>query len=442
MRNRFFSSFGCLGLVLPLAGVACSSAAGNDDTASLSADLTVREERGVDSAGAFTAADAKTLEDQHGVQWTGVYIGGKCSGGFGWNRDVVTAIHRSTSWGFMPTYVGQEAASSCAGERPVLTYAQGQADAHHAAALMASFAWDAHRDIPVALDVEQDTFQGNPHGTIDYVRGWTDGTRTQGYVPYVYANPDAVNAFVAARLDIPAVWVASYFYSGFENVTPYELHQIGNHYTHNNRAWQYAGNVWVPSIGASVDCNVSDLALAPGPGGTNLPPPQTVAEKIVSIALANVGKGACSKNSEGGKAFDSSCTGNGGLPEYWCADFARWVWAQAGAHDTSELDAAAGSFFVYGQKHRTLHKTPHPGDAVVFDYHGGGRADHVAVVTKVEPNGHIETVSGDWAGQSGSEAHFASTSHVDLNTPAYGPAVGSTPSVMGMTISGYISPLQ
>jgi len=160
---------------------------------------------------------------------------------------------------------------------------------------------------------------------------------------------------------------------------------------------------------------------------------------VASIALANVGKGACSQNSTGGYDFDSSCTGNGGSPEYWCADFARWVWAVAGA-DTSGLDAAAGSFYVYGQNHGTLHSTPAVGDAVVFDYAGGGVADHVAIVTQVNSNGTIETVSGDWGGDNGSEATFASTSHVVFNAPAYWGGVGSAPGIMGMTISGYISP--
>ena len=160
---------------------------------------------------------------------------------------------------------------------------------------------------------------------------------------------------------------------------------------------------------------------------------------IASIALANVGKGACSRNSAGGYDFDSSCTGNGGHPEFWCADFARWVWGQAGAN-TSGLTAGAGSFYVYGQNHGTLHSTPSIGDAVVFDYAGGGYADHVAIVTRVNSNGTIETVSGDWAGESGSEATFSSTSHADLNAPAYWGGVGSRPAIIGMTISGYISP--
>ncbi|HEY1954489.1 MAG TPA: CHAP domain-containing protein [Polyangiaceae bacterium] len=162
---------------------------------------------------------------------------------------------------------------------------------------------------------------------------------------------------------------------------------------------------------------------------------------VQKLASANVGTSACGTNSLGGKGFDSSCTGNGGLPEYWCADFARWVWEKTGAGSTSELTAAAGSFYVYGQKHGTLHNTPKLGDAVVFNYAGNGYADHVAIVTQVNGNGTIETVSGDWNGQSGTEAHFASTSHTVLNAPAYAGTVGTAPGIMGMTISGFISPV-
>ncbi|MEO8800226.1 MAG: CHAP domain-containing protein [Polyangiaceae bacterium] len=162
---------------------------------------------------------------------------------------------------------------------------------------------------------------------------------------------------------------------------------------------------------------------------------------VATLASANVGTSACGTNSLGGKAFDSSCTGNGGYPEYWCADFARWVWEKTGAGSTNELTAAAGSFYVYGQKHGTLHNTPHLGDAAVFNYAGSGVADHVAIVTQVNSNGTIETVSGDWNGESGTEAHFSSTSHTVLNAPAYAGTVGTTPGVMGMKISGFIGPV-
>ena len=161
---------------------------------------------------------------------------------------------------------------------------------------------------------------------------------------------------------------------------------------------------------------------------------------IAALAIANVGQGACTTNTLGGTAFDSSCSGNGGAPEYWCADFARWVWAAAGAGDVAQLTAAAGSFYVYGVNHGTLSSTPAVGDAVVFDYKGGGVADHVAIVSQVNGDGTIETVSGDWGGQSGSEAQFASTSHVVLNAPAYPGVVGTSPGIIGMTISGFVAP--
>ena len=138
--------------------------------------------------------------------------------------------------------------------------------------------------------------------------------------------------------------------------------------------------------------------------------------------------------------FESQ-TGNGGQPEYWCADFAIWVWKKSGVTDLSKLTAAAGSFYVYGQDNNTLSDTPALGDVAVFNYQGGGVADHVAVVTQVNADGTIETVSGDWNGQSGSEAEFASTSSVVLNEPAYADTIGSSPAVMGMSISGFVAPV-
>jgi surface antigen len=160
---------------------------------------------------------------------------------------------------------------------------------------------------------------------------------------------------------------------------------------------------------------------------------------IASIAMANVGGTACGLNSEGGYGFYSSCTGNGGQPEYWCSDFAKWVWNVAGA-DVGGLTPAAGTFYCYGQNKGTLSNTPHVGDAVVFNYQGNCWADHVALVTQVNPDGKIVAVSGNWGGKSGSQAYFSSTSKVTINQPAFPGVVGTTPGVIGMKISGFISP--
>jgi hypothetical protein len=434
MNRRHLMTAASLSLLV----AACSSAPGDDvgTTAAAASSSGVTTLRGVDSARVFSDAEAKRLKDDHGVRWTGVYIGGACSAGDGWSRGSVESIHNATGWSFLPIYVGQESSGICHAHE--LTKAQGEADAHHAASLMHDFGWDAKRDIPVTLDVEEGTFADDAAATINYVRAWVDTVKADGYEPYVYSSPTAVDAFAREKLAISAAWVASYFYSGFENVTPYSKdleNQVGDHFHDHNRAWQYAGGVNIEGVG-NVDCNVSDLDLAPAPGGTNIP----AKPSIVELATANLDKHACSENSEHQTGYYTSCHGNDGSPEYWCADFARWTWLKAGK-DVSELSAAAGSFYEYGERHGTLHDSPAVGDAVVFNYVGGGVAEHVAIVSKVESDGRIETISGDWDGQSGTEAHFASTSRVVRNTPAYGHDVGTEPGVMGMKISKYVSPV-
>jgi hypothetical protein len=183
-----------------------------------------------------------------------------------------------------------------------------------------------------------------------------------------------------------------------------------------------SGSISPDSGGASGDSGASSLGSA-----------------IAAMAMANVGLGACSKNSEGGTAYETSCDGNGGQPEYWCADFAQWVWQEAGAN-TDGLDAAASTFYIYGQTYGTLHTKPSIGDAVVFNYMDD-YAEHVALVVAIDSDGSIETVSGDWNGTGSTEAAFSSTSQVVLNVPAYPGVTGSAPDTMGMTLSAFVSPV-
>ncbi|HEV2637796.1 MAG TPA: CHAP domain-containing protein [Actinocrinis sp.] len=171
-----------------------------------------------------------------------------------------------------------------------------------------------------------------------------------------------------------------------------------------------------------------------------------------TLAVANVGKsaGTCADtpttNTLGGSQFDSSCSGNGGNGEFWCADFAAWVWQNSGFY-TGGLTAAAGSFYVYGENNGTLHTSssyvPQPGDAVVYDYSGGGSADHVGLVTSVTSGGNVVTANGDWNGISGSsESTFArSSAVVAVTIPSSERATGDYVGAAGMTISGYITPV-
>jgi hypothetical protein len=175
-----------------------------------------------------------------------------------------------------------------------------------------------------------------------------------------------------------------------------------------------------------------------------------------SLAAANVGKtaGSCANtpttNSLGGSQFETSCSGgttNG--PEYWCADFAMWVWANSG-FSTTGLDSGAASFYTYGQNNGSLHTssyTPQPGDAVVYGSTTDNVIHHVGIVTAVNADGSVTTANGDWGGTSGiGMAGFAvSSSVVSITIPAGQTSVGSVPSTVdpadGYKIVGYTTPV-
>jgi hypothetical protein len=252
--------------------------------------------RGVDRASEFSPAEAGVLRDQ-GVTWTGVYIGGACNGGAGWTRGGVSAIAAAVGWQFMPTYVGQQSPAICSASS--LTYAQGQADGADAAAQMVAFGWAAHGEIPVALDLEAGTFGYSPVAATAYAHGWIDAVHAAGYVAYLYSSPSAIVYTSDAGLAIDGAWVASYFYTGFANVTPEDLSQIGTRFTSHDRAWQYAGDFAVAGAGR-VDADTADLVLAPAPGQTNHGPGLPGPVGYVGIAPAADGNGYWIVKTDGG----------------------------------------------------------------------------------------------------------------------------------------------
>lgn len=85
--------------------------------------------------------------------------------------------------------------------------------------------------------------------------------------------------------------------------------------------------------------------------------------------------------------------------EQWCADFADYVWQQAGA-DIGGLDASAISFYGYGTAHGTWKDGAYaanvqPGDAVIWAF-SYGWAEHVGIVSAVGPGNQLTVVNGDF----------------------------------------------
>jgi hypothetical protein len=166
---------------------------------------------------------------------------------------------------------------------------------------------------------------------------------------------------------------------------------------------------------------------------------QTLGAKIVAIARreASSPPGTAFLNHIGGKGYCKSRYGNGGKPEYWCADFVKWVWRKAGALNTSSLNAAAASFAHYGPLRP---RNPRVGDAVVFGYQPDNNlAAHVAIVVEVHPDGKITTIGGDEGGSGEGEVAFASSSAVCEDGP-YSVFGSQNPGLAPIT--GYVSPLE
>jgi hypothetical protein len=128
----------------------------------------------------------------------------------------------------------------------------------------------------------------------------------------------------------------------------------------------------------------------------------TLGDRIVSVARGELINTSRNKEQGGYNCnFYTRDLLKRNVCEAWCADFARWVWRQAGAN-TAELDAGAVSFVRYGDD--THNRTWRPynsasaarvGDAAVFNYRSGS-ASHVGLVTRVnKAAGTITIIEGN-----------------------------------------------
>jgi hypothetical protein len=169
-------------------------------------------------------------------------------------------------------------------------------------------------------------------------------------------------------------------------------------------------------------------------------------QRIVAIAESQVGyttnpsDSYCNKYSAYWKAGTPNCPG-GNYREEWCADFAAWVWKQAGALVTyqfvnGDLNSSAASFYEWGVRQGTWHPVgsgypPQPGDVAVYGLDPANLyAAHVAVVTNVSPGARWPNVingDGDRTGfsvvEKGTDQAQADARQADSS------------------LSGYVSPL-
>jgi hypothetical protein len=140
-----------------------------------------------------------------------------------------------------------------------------------------------------------------------------------------------------------------------------------------------------------------------------------VRERIVAIAQRELGDDSRNherKTGPKGRQVYDNCNfysgkfatgggpacGKGWRAQAWCADFAKWVWKEAGA-EVGGIDSLASSFQDYGRRNKTWYgaaglKGVRPGDAVT--YYRDGAVNHVGIVISVNrAKGTFTSIEGN-----------------------------------------------
>lgn len=140
------------------------------------------------------------------------------------------------------------------------------------------------------------------------------------------------------------------------------------------------------------------------------------AAQSISQAGSSSGSGSSSNVVAFAKKFIGQYNTNGqfsnGRIEAYCADFVNYCLKNSG-----KQALAGGSGYCPGiqdwanQNGRMLNKNanPQPGDAVLFDWNGDGRADHIGLVASVNSDGTVNTVEGNVNGQGLADGQVVAT---------------------------------
>lgn len=118
-------------------------------------------------------------------------------------------------------------------------------------------------------------------------------------------------------------------------------------------------------------------------------PPLSKRERIIQIAIGEIGKGETFKNNSGSEVLKYTR----GVEEPWCAAFVSWVINAAGVHDFGYDYVARSIYNTAKTKNLITRFFIQPGYLIVFNkkdsWHG-----HIGIVEKID-NGWIYTIEGN-----------------------------------------------
>jgi peptidoglycan hydrolase-like protein with peptidoglycan-binding domain len=114
-------------------------------------------------------------------------------------------------------------------------------------------------------------------------------------------------------------------------------------------------------------------------------------QRILEIAQDEVGTQETGQN--GGDVLKYPQFFGRGQEKY-CADFVSWVCTQAGVPLNEYNCESLKNHLIRDGKWKGKND-PQPGDLVLFDWDGDGKADHVGIVKSVNADGTITTIEGN-----------------------------------------------
>jgi Domain of unknown function (DUF1906) len=170
---------------------------------------------GVDLLNPPTFQQAQAIR-QFGWSWCAVYVGGpRAAAHHIWQENAIDGYHpvkalASIFDGFLPIYVG---ANQPWDPPQSFTYGAGLSDGDDANACTGACGFDS--DTPLCLDVEYGTWQANPSGVEDYIRGWVERVNAAGHRAGLYADIETLNQYVNRPDLIDFLWGAAWVRGNF-----------------------------------------------------------------------------------------------------------------------------------------------------------------------------------------------------------------------------------
>jgi hypothetical protein len=124
---------------------------------------------------------------------------------------------------FLLTYVGRQTK-----QVQDLTTSNGRRDGDEACQIAKQFGFGA--GTPICLDVEGNTFDASPRGSLDYACGWGEAVRASRLRPGVYSNPRALIPLADRPNGPDWVWVAAFITTKLDpTVDPHDNPKLPGH---------------------------------------------------------------------------------------------------------------------------------------------------------------------------------------------------------------------